>query len=163
MQLTEIAGWGEKTLKTIEYYQGIKALCTTPGDLHTCTDVPALSYTVKEVMDGDGTVVVPSALWTPVATGVKKYWVDLLSYGKSGFGPTFNRKHADILEVSELRAFIENIIIKNSATLPKFISNSTPTNPIPDTRLKFTLHSPPRLIYSTTMVIILASPLLQDS
>lgn len=137
--LTEIAGWGEMTMRTLEYYEGRKTLCSTPNDIHTCTDVPALEYRVKEVMDGDGTVVVPSALWTPGAT---KYWVDLLSYGKSALLTTINRKHADILEVVELRILIQNLITKTTADLPDFISNATPTNPDTDTRLRFTLHSP---------------------
>jgi hypothetical protein len=128
------------TLKTIEYYQGRKTSCSIPGDLHTCTDVPALEYGVKEVMDGDGTVVVPSALWTP---GAMKYWVNLKKYDESGlFGAPIDRKHADILEVPNLRALIQNIITRSNANLPEFIFTSTPSNPDPDTRLRFTLHSP---------------------
>jgi hypothetical protein len=143
VMLTEIAGWGEMTLRTIEYYQGRKTSCSTPGDLHTCTDVPALEYRVKEIMDGDGTVVVPSALWTPTSAGVAKYWVDLLSYGESGFfSSTIDRKHADILEIPELRTFIQNIITKSNVPLPEFISSTTPINDNPETRLRFTLHSP---------------------
>lgn len=142
--LTEIAGWGEKTLKTIEYKQGWKTSCSDLQDIYTCTDVPALEYEVKEVLDGDGTVVVPSALWTATSTGVKKYWVDLNGYNNTlpQSLSHFDRKHADILEVPELRTLIQNIFTNSTSTFPTFISTSTPPNPNSDTRLRFTLHSP---------------------
>jgi hypothetical protein len=138
--LSEIAGWGEMTMKSLEYYEGRKTFCSTPGDIHTCTDVPALEYGIKEVMDGDGTVVVPSALWTPA---VMKYWVNLDRYNNKlpwSLGH-FDRKHADILEVPQLRDLLKNIIVGRSEELD-FISIATPTNSNTDTRLRFTLHSP---------------------
>jgi pimeloyl-ACP methyl ester carboxylesterase len=140
--LTEIAGWGEMTMSTLEYYEGRKTFCSTPGDLHTCTDVPALEYRVKEVMDGDGTVVVPSALWTPGAT---KYWVNYLKYNDGFWGTNIDRKHADILEVDELRTLIHNLVTNITPiddANKDIISITQPLNPDPDTRLRFTLHSP---------------------
>ncbi|MDP2665480.1 MAG: PxKF domain-containing protein, partial [bacterium] len=144
--LTEIAGWGEETLKTIAYYQGAKSTCTAFKADSTCAAMvttPALQYSPKTVLDGDGTVVVPSALWTPSATGVQKYWVDLFSYGSELGGLRINRKHADILEVPQLRTFIQDLITKNTIEiLPKHISTTTPTTSTNGTRLRFTLHSP---------------------
>lgn len=141
--LTEIAGWGEETLKTIVYYQGVKGECTARRADSTCATIvtsPVLEYSPKTVLDGDGTVVVPSALWTP---GAAKYWVDLLGYGNELGGARINRKHADILEVPELRTFIENIITANITTpLPLYISSTTPTTETTGARLHFTLHSP---------------------
>lgn len=94
--LTEIAGWGEDTLKAIVYYQGVKSTCAIPGELSTCVISPALEYKPKMVLDGDGTVVVPSALWT---SGAGKYWVDLREYNDGFIGENIDRKHANILEV----------------------------------------------------------------
>jgi|GEM_PF-1521682 len=146
VQLYEIAGWGKDTPGTIEYYQGKETFCTVPGDLYTCTDVPAVFYGVKTVLDGDGTVVVPSALWTATSTGVMKYWVNLKKYGESGlFSSTINRKHADILEVDPLRKFLQDIIKNKSLedlSSYTYISTSTPINIATSTQLHFTLHSP---------------------
>ncbi|MBI4088994.1 PxKF domain-containing protein [Candidatus Kaiserbacteria bacterium] len=145
--LTEIAGWGEETLKTIAYYQGTKSTCTAFKADSTCAamiSTPALQYSPKTVLDGDGTVVVPSALWAPSSTGVQKYWVDLKSYGEDNFFTNINRKHADILEIPQLRTFIQNIITNaNTGPLPQFVSTSTPVNTDESgILLKFTLHSP---------------------
>lgn len=140
--LYEIAGWGEKTLAGIDYYQGVATNCKQfSGTLSRCTSTPKIEYRPRIVLDGDGTVVTPSALWTP---GAKRYWVDLNTYAKDNrFTAPLGRQHADILEVGELRTFLKNIITnKDSANLPQYISSSTPVNQNPDTQLHFTLHSP---------------------
>ena len=143
ISLYEIAGWGEETLSTIHYYQGLKSFCTARKADSTCVALvttPVLQYSPKMVLDGDGTVVVPSALWTP---GVQKYWVDLLGYGSGNFGTTINRKHADILEVPQLRTFIQSVITGSAtSTPPEFILTEAPPNPHPEKQLHFTLHSP---------------------
>ena len=137
--LYEIAGWGEKTLAGIDYYQGVAMHCDQfSGKLSRCTSSPKVEYRPRIVLDGDGTVVTPSALWT---TGAKRYWVDLKTYN-GFFGIT---KHASILEVPQLRTFIKNLLTNNdNASLPQYVSTSTPVNlhPNPNTELHFTLHSP---------------------
>jgi parallel beta-helix repeat protein len=142
VSLYEIAGWGEDTLATIEYYEGKKTYCSNPRDIYTCTDVPTIMYTPKEVVDGDGTVVVPSALWTPTASTTRKYWVDLQKYNK--FIPNlFATKHASLLEVFELRTLIKNILTNATSTPPTFITTTQPaTDVVADKRLRFLLHSP---------------------
>ena len=137
--LTQIAGWGEDTLKSIVYYQGVKGGCETAGGIKTCGTSLALEYKPKMVLDGDGTVVVPSALWTP---GAGKYWVDLRDYNKWWINGNIPRKHADILEVSQLLTFIQNLITRNGGIPNKYITTTTPPNDNPATRLRFTLHSP---------------------
>jgi len=142
VQLTEIAGWGEETLKTIAYYQGTKGECSNPRDLNTCRDVPALDFEAVKTVDGDGTVVASSALWLPLATGVRKYWVNLRDYGASGIlHSTINRSHSDIFEIPELDTFIKNLSTRNSE-LPIYISESEPAGKAGDIQLHFTLHSP---------------------
>ena len=143
VDLTEIAGWGEETLKTIEYYQGTKTGCEDVATLTACNTEPALEYKMQMTIDGDGTVVTSSALWTALSTGVKKYWVDLRKYNIEN--PTLlilGRKHADILEVPELLSFAKNIIIRDNNIFPDYISNLSPKGQPTDVRLRFTLHSP---------------------
>ncbi|MDE1919793.1 MAG: hypothetical protein KGH56_03860 [Patescibacteria group bacterium] len=139
ISLYEIAGWGEKTLAGIDYYQGVAMRCTNViSVLSGCTRTPKIDYRPRLTLDGDGTVVIPSALWTP---GAKRYWVDLKDYN-GFFGTT---KHASILEVPQLRGFIQNLLTKNGdVILPQYISTTTPINshPNPETELHFTLHSP---------------------
>ncbi|MSU74055.1 hypothetical protein EXS56_02865, partial [Candidatus Kaiserbacteria bacterium] len=61
VQLTQIAGWGvPKTVSGLTYKK--KGTGVTPEPNFT--------------IDGDGTVVVPSALWTSTAASTTNYWVD---------------------------------------------------------------------------------------
>lgn len=141
VDLTEIAGWGEETLATIHYYQGLASRCTARKADSTCAALvisPVLQYAPKTVLDGDGTVAASSALWTP---GAKRYWVDLKTHNKPRL--TISRKHAGVLEIPQLRTFIQNIITNATSSLPQFISVTIPTDPdISKSRLHFTLHSP---------------------
>ncbi len=139
ISLYEVAGWGEDTLATIEYYKGKKSSCSNLLDIRTCSIVPTIMYNPKEVVEGDGTVLVPSALWTTAST-TKKYWVDLISYNKKNL----DRKHADILEVPELRTLVQNILTNSTSTVPlTFITTTQPaTDAVADRRLRFLLHSP---------------------
>ena len=95
------------------------------------------------VVDGDGTVVVPSALWMSDSDpNVERWWVDLDKYN-GFFSLNLSRKHRDILEIPNLRNLInseitnstfsdsDNIVVDNTSTL---ISDGT--------RLHYTLHSP---------------------
>lgn len=136
VELTEIAGWGEETLKTIEYYQGVETGCKTVAGMKACNFEPVLQFKPIMTVDGDGTVVTSSALWT---SGAKKFWVDLSDYN---IFPIRIRKHADIFEVPSLLDFTKNILIRNNAVLPKYILSSVPSYDGNKTRLHFTLHSP---------------------
>lgn len=145
VSLYEIAGWGEDTLATIEYTEGKKTVCGN-SSLSSCQygTVSTLIYSPKEVIEGDGTVVVPSALWSMSST-TQKYWVNLRKYDDIRYG-NFERKHADILEVPELRNLIQGIVTNSTSTLPifTFISTSQPVAELSDSqrRLRFVLHSP---------------------
>ena len=130
-KVIQVAGWGEETLAGLDY----KTYLDKDG-------VENLSYKPRLVVDGDGTVVVPSALWMSISNpNVERWWVDLLTYNKPILG--VDRDHRDILEIQDLRDFIkskvqdspfndsDNIIINNTSTL---ISDGV--------RLHYTLHSP---------------------
>ncbi len=135
--LYEIAGWGKETLSGIHYYQGVDVECDQViSVMSNCEYIPKIDYTPQMVLDGDGTVVTPSALWT---LGAKRYWVNLFDY--NGFFRHIG--HADILEIPELRNFLREILISTTTQdLPQFIFNSVPTATSSVPRLRFELHSP---------------------
>lgn len=129
-KIIQIAGWGVETISGIDYQ--------LKRDSYT---LPHKSYKPRYVIDGDGTVVVPSALWMSTSTpNVERWWVNLPEFNGNSF---IKNKHKDILEVQNVIAFIEskissstysdvnNIVVDNISTL-----NSTMT------RLHYTLHSP---------------------
>lgn len=126
----QIAGWGVDTLATIQYGQKKKG-----GVFQWKED-----FTMTE--DGDGTVVIPSAHAMNASSSVERWWVNLGKYNI--LSPDFlSTKHADILEVNELRKFIkENILQRSTTIIPEFISNTRPTTSSTDKRLRYFLHSP---------------------
>ncbi len=139
ISLYQIGGWGKETVDGIRYWTGTEcartglfgALCLEYG--------PKLQYTPEMVIDGDGTVVTPSALAMSTSTAnVARYWVNLFDYNENNI----DRKHADILEVPTLRNFIkDNILTQATTSLPTYIEASTPLV-ISDKRLRYFLHSP---------------------
>ncbi|MCX6739307.1 MAG: hypothetical protein NT098_04655 [Candidatus Parcubacteria bacterium] len=143
VELTEIAGWGDETLKTIEYYQGSKTGCEDVATLKACNTSPALEYRPIMTIDGDGTVVTSSALWTSEA---RKYWVDLRKYTGDHWvqsaGGLFPFTHSNIFEVSDLDDFVKDLIIRNDVPFSTYISTSIPSYAGNLSRLHFTLHSP---------------------
>ncbi len=129
-KIIQVAGWGEETLAGLDY----KAYQDNNG-------IEYLSYKPREVVDGDGTVVVPSALWMSDSNpNVKRWWVDLKDYNTL---TNLKRVHRDILEISNLRDFIESEIRNEDYTDPdNILVNNNSTLVSNDTRLHYTLHSP---------------------
>ncbi|MDO8579350.1 MAG: hypothetical protein Q7R72_00565 [bacterium] len=126
-ELIQIAGWGLDTLSGIEYYQGIKR------------GKPVTQYKPIMVIDGDNTVLTPSALALSTSTpNIHRYWLDLDSYNKASF---FGRKHNNIFEVESLRNFLKSIIKKENQAPPTYISTTTPISTANNKRLHFILHS----------------------
>ncbi len=142
IHLVTIAGWGEETVSSIGY-KTVKA----------CTDASCyflgdkVTETISHVIDGDGTVVEPSAHWANGANSTR-YWVNLGNYNK--YVPDmFATKHADILEISELRSLIKNILQGEQSPL-EYISTIAPQYTGTTPRLHFTLHSPLTLEFYDT-------------
>ncbi|MFZ3031638.1 MAG: right-handed parallel beta-helix repeat-containing protein [Candidatus Moraniibacteriota bacterium] len=135
----QIAGTGEETLASIRYWTDSYCVLVT-GD-HRCAGYAAkLAYTPDERVDGDGTVVTPSALsLSQYLPNVKRFWVNLDKYNEDVF---VNRKHADILEVDSLRDFIKDAVILGASTVySDYISDSEPDLGS-EKRLRYYLHSP---------------------
>jgi hypothetical protein len=129
VRVFQIAGWGVDTLATIKYTQKKK------GENYIWRE----NFVMTE--DGDGTVVVPSAHAMNTSSDVERWWVNLGKYNilLPGFLST---KHADILEVQEVREFIKENILLRSTTTQKFITSSRPSVNNADKRLRYFLHSP---------------------
>ena len=137
VQLIQIAGWGvPNTVSGINYVQ-------TLSDGHL-TVYPDPQFTI----DGDGTVVVSSALWTSTSTGagVRDYWVDLASYNTHHqFTTIFDRipfTHANILETDTLRDILKDFITESIKPVGSYTYLTTGTPSSNGIRLKYALHSP---------------------
>lgn len=131
LKITQIAGWGEETKSNLEYVER-----TYLGGVKRTT------IKVNTTIDGDHTVVEPSALWMSpnINSNVERWWVNLDIYNENNFP---DREHKDILEVKNLRDFVKDKIKgKTSADLENIILSTKPTSDSSDKRLHFTLHSP---------------------
>lgn len=131
VELIQIAGWGVPTTVSGVTYKKKDAVAHAEPD-----------FTV----DGDGTVVVPSALWTSTTAGAKNYWVDLRRYNKdngfsSGLG-LFPFDHSRILEPTELLDFLSDQITSTTEPISNYVYLSTEAPSSTDTRLRYALHSP---------------------
>ena len=88
-----------------------------------------------------------SALAMSVSSpNVTRWWVDLGSYNKDHWVMSLHglsdRDHSKIFEVPELRTFIkDNILTQTATTLPTYLSSSVPPSDNIK-RLRFFLHSP---------------------
>lgn len=140
--IIQIAGWGVSgTLSQTVYGTHDKKICENA----VCqSGVDYLDPDFKFVIDGDGTVVTPSALW--MGDG-EKYWVDLGTYNKNNpFKTIFGFlgvEHKNILEIPTLLSFIEDNV--NNSVKPiseyEYLTTTVPPSPS-DKRLQYSLHSP---------------------
>ncbi len=149
IKIYQIAGFGEETPATIRYWTGQRCAKRSVLSVGLCEEyATTLQYTPEMVDDGDGTVVASSALAiSSNLSNVTRWWVNLFNYNSENI----NRKHASILEVSQLGSFIKNnILIDSNVGLPSFLSTSKPSLNI-GKRLRYYLHSPLTLsAYDTT-------------
>ena len=130
VQLTQIAGWGiPKTVNGVIYKKNGTGVQLEPD------------FTI----DGDGTVVVPSALWTSIAEGAMNYFVNLATWN-SRFANTatfglLGAEHGNIFEVPSLTQFVSDQIINIAKPLTNYAYFSM-QSPIGGSRLRYALHSP---------------------
>jgi pimeloyl-ACP methyl ester carboxylesterase len=129
-KVIQVAGWGVETISGLDYVIRRSA----DGFYYK-------SYKVQKVIDGDGTVVVPSALWMSTTnSSIERWWVNLEEYNSDN-AP--DRVHKNILEISNLQDFIESKI-SNSSFIDNenIVVNNASTLLSSETRLHYTLHSP---------------------
>lgn len=125
MEVIQIAGWGLDTISGIKYDN-----C----DMVFCDGLSNLDRDLVITMDGDETVVHPSALMM----GGGKYYLNLLEYNNDNF---VDREHANILEIDSMQEFIENVIQEKDESI-KYISKQKPKPDPEDKRLRLKMKSP---------------------
>jgi pimeloyl-ACP methyl ester carboxylesterase len=145
LQVITIAGWGNETLSNIEYERS-ETGCTIANatGCSSPTYGNQVTFKLNKVIDGDGTVVEPSAHWANGAI-TTRYWINLLKFNQIfGFNApgALRTAHGNIFEVPQLITFLSNIVTSTSAPLPQFISDTEPVYDGSDPRLHFVLHSP---------------------
>lgn len=138
VEFVSIAGWGVETLASIEYTKVPECLAFT--NYQCKAQGGKISFHLNHTIDGDGTVVEPSAY----AGKGEKYWVNLQNYNSDHFIQSILsvRDHSDILEVPQLREFIDNLIKEEKVPFPQYISTIQPTYTGNLSRLQFEVHSP---------------------
>ena len=95
-------------------------------DLQSCNALSLTTYPV-ETVDGDGTVVLPSATVMEGDTSVETYFVNIKEHNEKGIAnQTRNRKHSSITEVDSVQELVEQILTGKTATLPEYISFEKP-------------------------------------
>ena len=147
-ELITIAGAGESTLSGISYVK--KYSCTSSHEEVNILQQRKIicdqydyvpTYKINTTVDGDGTVVVPSALYHPTdSTNIERWWVDLKEYGKQAF--TIDRNHKDILEIQNLRDLIKSKVLGQTFTSDSVVSQTEVNYLGSANRLHYTLHSP---------------------
>ncbi len=120
VKVIEIAGWG---------------VPTTVSGVNYLKDKNGIKLEASMTIDGDGTVVVPSALYSN-EEHIGKYWVDLYKYNKFHI----DIEHRDIFEVSDLINFTRSLILNKNPDISGYICTSTPDST--GIRLIYSLHSP---------------------
>ena len=141
----QIAGTGLPTPTGITYFTDQKCVSRSVIRLFTCDEYEdKLGYRVNVAVDGDETVVTPSALAMYAdSANVENVWLDLYEYNTSGIAglQNANRKHKNILEVDEIISFVKNTISEVSGAGYQYLNESAPDFS-DQRRLLYTLHSP---------------------
>jgi len=118
VEFVAVAGWGTSTLSQIKYKPVTEKRRTARGGAEA---IPKY-FEPQFIIDGDGTIVVSSALWTngPMST---RYWMNLSSYNALVDG---SYDHGTIFAAEPVQDLLEYIIKESHASLPTHISTSSP-------------------------------------
>lgn len=136
-EVYQIAGWGEETVKGFEY-KG-REVCLEGVCFEQIRTLPQMT------MDGDGTVVTPSALYMSTEVpNVRRYWLDLYEYNIQ----FPDKNHGTIFSATPVLNFINSILTGQPQAVP-FINIATPAYPT-EPRLRYFLHSPLNLSATNT-------------
>lgn len=134
LRVVEVAGWGLDTVASFEYYPKLTG-CT--GGSVGCVSPYVLDQKPIFTVDGDKTVVEPSALYMEG----EKWWVNLPAHNGQLTLLRRNREHKDILEVNELNSLLVSILKKIEFTPTNLVmSRSEPVDT--SNRLRISIHSP---------------------
>jgi hypothetical protein len=150
-RLYQVAGAGIDTPIQLSYFTDRECVGRNPIRLFECSAFAAkLGYRVNMVVDGDGTVVLPSGLSLSESEKVNRRWIDLKKYNNEGVLrlTNKNRVHKDIIEIEPLVEYIGDILNDSVKVSYEYLSAVPPMYPDTD-RLAFTLHSPLEMTLET--------------
>lgn len=148
LRVIQIAGWGiPSTLSTLTYSYGNKPSCPATDSSTCITFVQGPKYSASFTVDGDGTVVAPSALWVG-ANGAERYWMNLYDYDNTHQADALlgiaKFDHGRILDTNSVADFISDIVTDHQKPLAgnyeNYLSSSAPQST--NSRLQYSLHSP---------------------
>lgn len=142
----QIAGIGIETPTGITYFTDRECVSRNPLKLFACTQYePKLGYRINFAREGDGTVIMPSALaMSDGVENVERKWLNLEKQDEDEFG----RIHKDIFEVDDVINFIQNTIQASSSIQYSYLSDTLPQLTTDD-RLVYYLHSPLDMFVTT--------------
>ncbi|HET8575159.1 MAG TPA: NosD domain-containing protein [Candidatus Paceibacterota bacterium] len=134
VQITQIAGWGLKTIQGITYTEPLGCA----PELTPCVRIPVdgFWYEPDLTMEGDGTVVSSSAV---ADKNVKTYYLKLDDYNERELS---NVKHGNILEVLSLQNLIKELIEKSPVENFPYISDTKPLVDPSKESYQLSVHSP---------------------
>jgi hypothetical protein len=135
IKVFELAGWGESTTKGISYGAKQENVCSNQAGLYVCNQQSEWDRKLLTTQDGDGTVVLPSAVAYDTQN---EYYFNIFEYNEG----RSNIKHHNILESSQLLGMVSNIVDKNvdDNSLPNYISTVKPVST--SQSLQLSIHSP---------------------
>jgi pimeloyl-ACP methyl ester carboxylesterase len=135
----QVAGWGIYTPSGIKYTEYKQCVLLNPNTGECTVSNPKTTISDQVKLNGDGTVLSGSAQAMGESGQVENWWVDLLGYNKQRFA--VDRDHKSILEISNLRNLIKNIV--TNANLPTdYVSQTEPVSPVGESYTKYEIHSP---------------------
>lgn len=148
-RVVQIAGWGiTDTVSGIEYVQARRVTECPPSVSGTCFE----NYLRPEPVfttDGDGTVVVPSAVSIGETSSddgnVETWYVDMYQYNLRNI----DRSHASILEVPDVRTAIKDTFTDTDVD-GTYLHTTSDNLTVPDDLLRIALHSPVALTLTDT-------------
>ena len=145
MKVSQVAGIGISTPAMLTYFTDKECVNRSIFSFFTCTEYrDKLGYSVRMVADGDGTVVVPSALAMSENDKVERFWMDLERYNVQNS----DRVHRNILEVPDIQNLILNTA-EGTSTRSYTYLNDEEIQLETAARLVFQLHSPLDMWVST--------------
>jgi pimeloyl-ACP methyl ester carboxylesterase len=137
--VVQVAGWGvADTIKGIKYVKRQRKVdCPQGSDSSTPEALCYEEYVNPEpefTYDGDGTVVVPSAI---ALKGAETWFVNILEYNDRNK----DRNHASIFEIPSIRGVVHSVFQKQKIS-GDYLATSTDVFQAPKKYIHLSLHSP---------------------
>ena len=140
IKVYEIAGVGLYTPTGITYFTDKECISRNVTSLYRCTGYKSkLGYRINMTIDGDQTVIAPSALAMSTSSEqIERRWINFADYNRDS---VINRKHKDVLEIEDVIDFVANTLEGTSSRPYNYLTSRAPELGNED-RLVFQLHSP---------------------